>query len=404
MIWIAITSIVALSLLSLLTSRLLSAGTRALWLGGSAATALFLLAGVVAVCTLILRMPSDHEHLGTRVTGSASAAKFLEVSAQKQQRQHIDAERPIYIPTGVFVQSIEFTTANNVILTGYVWQKYAHSDPENISRGFVLPEAESAEISEAYSRPHEDGTVIGWHFRATLRQIFDYSAFPLDTQNVWIRIWHQDFDRNVILTPDFPSYDYTNPVDLPRLEEDNFVLPGWNVVETFFSFRENSHNANFGIEDYVGQLDFPELYFNIALARRFVDPFISHIVPSIAIVIMLFAVLIYGTKSKEEAAKLGFDASTVLSISAAFFFTVLIGHVNLRSGLASERVAYLEYFYLIMYLAILSVAINSLLFTSQRESVILRRVIYSKDNLWPKLFYWPMIMGLLFVITVFVFY
>ncbi len=94
------------------------------------------------------------------------------------------------IPTGVFVQSLQFNTANNVQVSGYVWQKYADNIPADITRGFVLPEAvaEAYRSTEAY-RVHENGAeVIGWYFSATLRQSFDYGHYPFDRQDVWLRI------------------------------------------------------------------------------------------------------------------------------------------------------------------------------------------------------------------------
>jgi hypothetical protein len=404
LILITTTLIIFFSSLVFLFSGAYRGGIRSLWFGGSVATASLFVAGLVVVCFLALKMPSNDDRLEIRVMGPAGAQTFLTTNAAKQRRQIVRAEAPIYVPTGILIQSVEFATSNNVILTGYIWQKYDSTIGGDISRGFVLPEAESLEIEEAYSRPSDGGRVIGWYFKATLRQSFDYTAYPLDRQNLWVRIWHKDFDRNVILTPDFESYDYTNPVRLPGLDLTDFVLPGWSIAETYFSFRENNYSSNFGIEDYVGQLDFPELYFNIELVRHFVDPFISHIVPLLAIVIMVFAVLIYGTRKREEAVELGFDASTVLSILAAFFFTIVIAHVTLRSRLNAEAVVYIEWFHLIMYVVILSVSINSLLFTSVPKTAFLGKFIHSQDNLWPKLFYWPVIMGLLFGITVYVFY
>lgn len=120
------------------------------------------------------------------VTGPAGLDSFLSRHAA-QQASHGDP--PIHVKTGVFVQSIEFANANNVIVTGYLWQRYPREIPEAIARGFVLPEAESSEVEQAYHRKEGTGTVIGWSFRATLRQHFDYSKYPLDRNTVWLRIW-----------------------------------------------------------------------------------------------------------------------------------------------------------------------------------------------------------------------
>ena len=45
------------------------------------------------------------------------------------------------VPTGIFLQSFEFLNANNVELSGFVWQTYGPEIPDHIMRGIVLPEA-----------------------------------------------------------------------------------------------------------------------------------------------------------------------------------------------------------------------------------------------------------------------
>ncbi|MGP8330706.1 MAG: PDC sensor domain-containing protein, partial [Methanosarcinaceae archaeon] len=83
----------------------------------------------------------------------------LEIALHKLQGNH---EEPlIRIPTGIFIQSLEFSSANNVIITGYIWQDYSGISGD-ISRGFVLPEAESVNIKEGYV----NDDVIGWYFKA----------------------------------------------------------------------------------------------------------------------------------------------------------------------------------------------------------------------------------------------
>lgn len=306
---------------------------------------------------------------------------------------------PTYIPTGVFVQSIEFSSANNVVLTGYIWQKYAkHVDPD-ISRGFVLPEAESSEIVESYRRQEADGETIGWYFLVTLRQKFDYSLYPLDQQAVWIRLWHEDFDKNVILTPALSSYASIYPERLPGIEKD-FVLPGWRLTSSFFNYRLNSYNTDFGIPRYVGQQNFPELYFQIGMKRRFLSPFISNLTPVIVVLQMLFAVLITCSKDSNRIEILGFNASTILASSSALFFVVLISHIELRKSLEANNVIYMEYFYIVTYLVLLGVCVNSIIFSLDLKVPF----VQFRDNLLPKLFYWPIITLVLFLITLWVFY
>lgn len=331
------------------------------------------------------------------ITGLEGLDSFLSRHAA-QQASHGDP--PIYVRTGVFVQSIEFASANNVIVTGYLWQRYPREVPEAIARGFVLPEAESSEVEQAYQRKEETGTVIGWSYRATLRQHFDYSKYPLDRNTVWLRIWHKDFDKNVVLVPDFRAYDFINPVFLPGIEQEEFVLPGWTIARSYFNYRLNSYNTNFGIDDYHGQRNFPELYFNVDLRRKFIDPFVSNIIPLGGVAVILFVVMLFKTKRKDRTEWLGFTALDVVAICTALFFTVVVAHVSLRSDLHAAVIVYLEYFYLVMYLIILCVSVNALLFAGNASI----RLVQYEDNLVPKLGYWPVLSGLVLAVTLVVFY
>lgn len=131
------------------------------------------------------------------------------------------AEPPVYIPTGVLVQSIEFVGAYNVTVTGYIWQKYADSVPPEFSRGVIMPEGDVVEFGEpAYRRRNADGEVLGWYFQTTLRQPFFYAQYPFDRQDIWLRLWYKDFDRNVILVPDFAAYSNHDHATLIGLEND----------------------------------------------------------------------------------------------------------------------------------------------------------------------------------------
>ena len=208
----------------------------------------------------------------------------------------------IKIPTGVFVQSVEFSSANNVTVTGYIWQRYRTDLPEEvainpnppragfpITPGFILPEADSTSVEEVYRVVDGNEETVGWYFNAALRQEFDYAKYPFDQEEVWIRLWPQSLAQNVLLVPDLASYDVTNPASLPGVEQQDFVLEGWVMTESFFSYRENTYNTDLGIESFVGRNGFPELYFNVSLKREFINAFISNMIPIIVVALLLFA-------------------------------------------------------------------------------------------------------------------
>jgi hypothetical protein len=64
-----------------------------------------------------------------------------------------------FVPTGVLLQSFEFLNANNVEMSGFVWQEYGPEIPDHVLRGVVFPEAldEAYEAREAW-RVEQDGT------------------------------------------------------------------------------------------------------------------------------------------------------------------------------------------------------------------------------------------------------
>lgn len=395
LIWISLAAGVFLFFLCILAVGVHKGGVHRLW---TVVIFVSLLgtASIGYIWYLALTTSSDEDGQQIKLFNKPGLDNLLASSAQSAE---LDQEPPIYVPTGVFVQSIEFSSANNVTLTGYIWQKYSAGSHSGLDHGFVLPEASSSEIIPAYERKQKDGETVGWFFKATLRQDFNYSHYPFDRQNVWLRIWHKNFYRNVILTPDLESYKLLTPTALPGLEQD-FVQGGWALEGSFFSYRLNSYNTNFGIDKYVGQERFPELYFNIALKRDFINPFVSNMIPLIIVAFMTFAVLIITTKHESKLALHGFNTAAILTYCAALFFVIILSHIDLRGKLATREIIYLEYFYTMMYLALLWVSLNTILFAGNFNL----RLIQYHDNLIPQLLYWPVIQGILLVITVISFY
>jgi len=96
----------------------------------------------------------------------------------------------------------------------------------------------------------------------------------------------------------------------------------------------------------------------------------------------------------------GFDTANVLAFTAALFFVLILGHIDLRSKLNAQTIIYLEYFFFVMYATILAVSVNAIMFVSHSRL----HLIQFQDNLVPKLLYWPLFLGVLLAITLGVFY
>ncbi|MCP4696409.1 MAG: hypothetical protein GY862_06130 [Gammaproteobacteria bacterium] len=328
----------------------------------------------------------------------------------------------VFLPAGIFVRSFHFPTADTVRITGYLWQqlpgqtcqspqekKSAENTFRNqeksercmtVSAGVIFPDAEETVLEPSYRHPRTNGGfTVGWHFDIILREDFGYKHYPFDVGNIKIRIQHKEFaSKAVLLVPDLNAYSILSSHSLPGLEK-KFVPSEWKIEGSFFGYGTHYYNTDFGIENDLRADHFPEFYFNILVKRRILSPFISQLMPLIVAAVILFALLLTITR-KEIKNLLGFDTSSFLGSCAGLFFGVLIGHASVRSALQVSEVVYLESFYLFMYAALLLAAINAYLFSVHEEVKILQW----RDNLLPKLAYWPMLLSLILWITLHNFY
>ncbi len=299
---------------------------------------------------------------------------------------------PTFIPTGLFIQSIEYESANNVSVTGYVWQKYSPADSAIAKRGVVFPEAIDVDFKEAY-RDTLEGNVelIGWYFNGVIRENFNHMKYPFDSDDFWIRLWHKEFTENIILMPDYESYGcHLARKSLPGIEND-FVVGEWQPVSSYFSMREQSYNSSmgFGAESFYRKDAFPELFFNVKLNRIYSNAFISHLIPLFIVAALLFLILMIDTKEKSFALT-----------ASGLFFVLLFDHIGLREDLAANGIVYLEYFYFILYFTILFTSLTTYLYAI--DSTL--KVIQYKNKKIPKLLFFPVTFMALFVVTTIVYF
>lgn len=287
------------------------------------------------------------------------------------------------VVVGVFVQSLEFTGPNVVAASGLVWQ----SGPPNLSAVKpIFPEATSPPAMErVWGGEGEPST--GWQFTVTLRQEFNYGRFPLDREQIWLRVWPGGFTEPTTLLPDLDAYLIQAPLAKPGLVDD-LVLEGWEVERSFFSVRRSPINTELGpLQAPPNQLKpgVSELYFVIDLRRNFVGPFVSQIIPLVAINLMLFAALLLAKPRRQRGVDAP-DTLGTLAYVAALFFSVIISHNDLRSRLEATELVFLENFYFTTYLLLLLVSVNSLIPGSTKLTTT---DLVDRSNLWPKLAYWP---------------
>jgi hypothetical protein len=335
--------------------------------------------------------PPAPDPADTVVTTPDEVTRYLEayVPASKS-----GDEPPVFIPTGLYIQSVEFKGPYDVAVSGYIWQRYADDLPQDLDKGFVMPEAQYVRSSEVYRAQQGNEELIGWSFQAMLREQFDYQRYPLGRNQIWIQLWHKDFERNVYLAPDLEAYASLAPATLPGVDPD-LVLENWDIQQSFFSFRAHRYNANFGIKGYVADQMQPVLYYNISMKRYLLSAIVSRMIVPIVILIQLFVIVIVIGRDSKRLELFGVRPGAVIFTCAAFFFAVLVAQNSLRSELQATGIVYLESLYLLTYFVILAVAINSVLLVAQPNLRLFREY----DNIWAEVFYWPAILLTMCVIT-----
>ncbi len=81
--------------------------------------------------------------------------------------------------------------------------------------------------------------------------------------------------------------------------------------------------------------------------------------------------------------------------AAAIFFVAILAHIDLRNQIQGVEILYVEYFYFVLYITVIAVAIDCIIFSKYLES----RLFQFQDNLIPKLLYWPLLASLALTIT-----
>jgi hypothetical protein len=363
---------------------------RRLWIL-SALVSLACLAVLVGVWVRVYTAPPAPDPADTVVTTPDEATRYLEALVPAPGP---GSEPPVFIPTGLYIESVQFKGPYNVQVSGYVWQRYADDLPRGIDKGFAMPEAEYARVEEVYRARQGDEELIGWSFKATLREQFDYDRYPLDRQQVWILLWHADFGRNVYLEPDLGAYTSLDPAALSGVDTD-FVLENWHLEESFFSYRANRYNTDFGVRGYVADERQPELYFNVSIQRHLLSAVVSRMVVPLVILIQLFVIVMVIGTDRDRLEQFGVRPGGVIFTCAAFFFAVLVAQNSLRGEVQAGGLVYLESLYILTYFVILAVAINSVLLVARPNLKLFRRY----DNLWAEILYWPTILLTLVIIT-----
>ncbi|MEX0940689.1 MAG: hypothetical protein WDZ41_04985 [Candidatus Babeliales bacterium] len=311
-----------------------------------------------------------------------------------------NGEKYIKIPTGLFIDHMVFTRKDNeiypgLILNGIVWQKYKKTIPKDIARGIIFPDAATLYIDKIYDHSTENYEIMGWRFTAHIFQRFDLSKYPFDFRHTKIRLTHQDFEKNVILIPDFESI--FTPTIFPGIENALYI-PHWHLKESFYGLKKENFNTNFGMKEFEYDA-FPQLYYYLLSNRNVIGTALTFFILFFSCMIILFITLLAFLKHQQLTTLLGFSTLSILGVCSGLLFVLITSQMELRQAIGVGGTAYMEYLFGVTYLAIIGVAANSIAF-----AIYDIKTLQYKDNLIIKLLYWPFILLAIIIVTAITFY
>lgn len=306
------------------------------------------------------------------------------------------------INTGIYIEEMEFKDSYNVSVRGKIWQKWPIGLDEEFKPGFQFIQQSpalgtSSELVSVKRNEEMYENLYLWEFKTTLRLPLRYLKFPFDSRDVSIEIAYPDLQSNILLVPDMEGYKVLNPSAFPGIKKDIY-FPQATMKSSYFSFERIDFHTEFGNTAYNGDNEYPIMEFNVNLKRRFLNAFVSNIIPILVVASMIF--LIFYSNSKRKDSNTGVSMMGVVQSCAGFFFVLLMAHIDLRKRIASPDITYLETFYFTMYVMIGLLAINVVAFTKTKDSSFL----HYEDNLLVKLAYWPFLLGSWLIITLSRFY
>lgn len=367
----------------------------------SVITSVLLVLNIAALWIIQLDLDYSEELKNTTRVYSSNALNSY-VSKRNYEKKLLGKQQFTSIPTGIFIEELLVSDSYNMSVSGKIWQKWPIDHDLKDNRGFhfiqASPQGRSV-IVELLSKDRLDSAtwLYTWKFNATLRIFFDYDQFPLDQHYINVKLIYPDMTDDIMLVPDFESYEVLNPSSKPGLS-DNLFLPKHRLIASYFSFSSMDLKAFFGQNRMRTSPQYETLEYNIVIKRRFITPFVSFVIPFIIGASIIFFLLYSLNKRKDDNS--GVTVMGVVQGMAALFFSMLLAHITIRNKIPSPHITYLETYYFVIYVLIVLLIIIVVMYSRSDRYKFLNY----KDNLIVKAVYWPAFFSMLYIITLISFY
>lgn len=298
----------------------------------------------------------------------------------------------IEIPTAIQIDSAEFLTAYNLQLTGTIMQNYPKE--YNINEGIKFNNSYDTKFTKISDINSAFYHTVVWTFQTKIRENFDYQHYPFNHAKIWLSLSPFNSESTLVFTPNFAYYNGLSDINANFGVNPNIIIPGWNIKGSFFDYVNDSSRMLDEIDAY-DTVNLPSLSFNMMINSSISDAIITTIIPPTVIILILFVLLL--TISKFKNKYIEFKVPGIISSCGGMLFTIVFTHVSLRNKITSEMM-YIEYIYLVMYIVVLFIPINSMLFAYGKA-----KLIRYGNNIFIKLFFLPLLIGFVFIMTLFSF-
>lgn len=294
----------------------------------------------------------------------------------------------VQIPTSIVINSAKFLDSYEVNLHGNIMQRYSIGESELV--GVRLNDSSNGNVKLINIKHTPTYDIATWAFDINIRHSIDYSRYPFTHGNIWLSIAPSSNKENIVLVPDFTFYSGLHDINKANGINPQVVIPNWNISGTYFSFMSDVIEMSDAVNNYRA-LELPALRFNILVNSNLANGIITTMVPFIVILVILFITLL--TISRKPNDHIRFDVPRLISATTGMFFTLIFAHATLRNKVLADLM-YIEYIYLVFYLAILLLIANAFYFARRTNKFIM----YG-DNLFVKIAAIPSLLLVVLVIT-----
>ncbi len=282
----------------------------------------------------------------------------------------------IVVPTMIHIESLIFTSNTTYLISGFITQVYPKDVQLDV--GFIFPKAILSEESTVIDQlaVYEDGPerIYVYQFTLNLTKNFPPTLFPFDRRFVELQLWPKDIHHKIFFIPDFYAYKETLNTALRSIDKSVSVID-WTLRESFYGIAErppyyfDSNTINYTID------------LKIALTRSLNSS-------SMVFITLIICIIITFTIALIPIKKLNDPTLGMISIVVGILFVVTMNQADLRRTLEMHDFAYIDVCFFVYYTQLILFTINLIVY-SLRDKPFL--IIGYRNNLVPKLMYWPVL-------------